>query len=630
MASAIVLKSESRNDRWKERVKISESLKKNWVLGAIALMLLGGLGLTRPLGSTIGLGPTLAYFRSEADQFHRGTILLNKLVHEIEPAQAQSISRAREALVDCRLKYKRIEFFLEYFFRSAAGIYNSPPKVEVEEPFMEFEEPRGMQVIEASLFRAMNPEEKNQAIQQAEALCSSAADLKSLLYDFRADDPQILESLRIELIRVIALGTAGFDAPLLKSGIRESGEAFKSMERVLAPYLNPKFRESDSTFYYLKKSLLSLEAHPDFDSFDRLSFLKESALPLQRHLGLWISEMKLDLNTTGTLNYNSDDLFSPNSLFQEAYNNTGIKSNSLRIELGKMLFFEKALSGNYSRNCASCHRPENYFTDQLPRGLAYDNRHSLKRNTPSLYYSGFQTFQFWDGRSGTLEEQICQVMQNPEEMDAPARLVLERLQASKKYRAFFATAFMHSLGDSITMGQVAGSIACYLRSLAPRNSAFDRYILGDPKAMTREQISGFNLFMGKAQCGTCHFAPLFNGLLPPYYRRTETEVLGLPMTDDLSHPALDPDSGRFGAFPISYYIGAFKTPTVRNSAATAPYMHHGGFSNLQTVLDFYNKGGGQGLGMNVPDQTLSPIPLKLTQAEIQDIISFLQSLTDAI
>jgi cytochrome c peroxidase len=168
-----------------------------------------------------------------------------------------------------------------------------------------------------------------------------------------------------------------------------------------------------------------------------------------------------------------------------------------------------------------------------------------------------------------------------------------------------------------------------METLSPFNSPFDKYIAGDKNALTKQQIRGFNLFMGKAQCGTCHYAPVFNGLIPPLYKRTEFEILGTTKNTDFKNPELDADSGRYTTFPTKYYMGAFKTPTVRNIARTAPYMHNGAFATLEQVLEFYNKGGGVGLGLNVPMQTLSPKPLQLDSSEVNDIISFLHSLTDS-
>ena len=134
--------------------------------------------------------------------------------------------------------------------------------------------------------------------------------------------------------------------------------------------------------------------------------------------------------------------------------------------------------------------------------------------------------------------------------------------------------------------------------------------------------------MGRAQCATCHFAPLFNGLIPPDYAVTEFEVLGTTGTDKLDKPHLSKDQGRYNVYPFPFYKGAFKTPTVRNSAGTAPYMHNGSFGSLEKVLEFYNRGGGQGLGLDMPSQTLSSHPLGLSKKEMQDIIYFLDALTD--
>jgi cytochrome c peroxidase len=136
---------------------------------------------------------------------------------------------------------------------------------------------------------------------------------------------------------------------------------------------------------------------------------------------------------------------------------------------------------------------------------------------------------------------------------------------------------------------IATAIAAYVNSLSPMDSPFDRYLRGDKQAMTDTQIKGFNLFMGKAQCGTCHFPPYFNALLPPLFDVSETEVLGTPLTDQLHAPTNDNDLGRYDLYQIRFYRQAFKTPTVRNAQKTAPYMHNGAFNTLETVLDFYNK-----------------------------------------
>jgi cytochrome c peroxidase len=140
--------------------------------------------------------------------------------------------------------------------------------------------------------------------------------------------------------------------------------------------------------------------------------------------------------------------------------------------------------------------------------------------------------------------------------------------------------------------------------------------------------NGFNLFMGKAKCGTCHFAPLFNGLVPPEFVETESEVLGVPKSKDTLNAQLDDDPGKFNFTQSSVHKHAFKTPTLRNIELTAPYMHNGVFSTLEEVMTFYNNGGGRGLGIGPPNQTLPVEKLKLSPREIRDIIAFMRSLTD--
>jgi len=167
-------------------------------------------------------------------------------------------------------------------------------------------------------------------------------------------------------------------------------------------------------------------------------------------------------------------------------------------------------------------------------------------------------------------------------------------------------------------------------SLQSFNSPFDEYVRGEKSDISAEVREGFNLFMGKAACGTCHFAPTFAGLVPPSFIHSESEILGV-----LKNPhadSLDADMGR-NANGISnesawIYDRSFKTTTVRNVELTAPYFHNGAYSSLNEVLDFYNEGGGEGKGLTVSNQTLSPDPLDLTDDEMNAIIAFMKSLTD--
>jgi cytochrome c peroxidase len=592
------------------------------------------LSLTNPSTPSIGLAATVAYYKTEAQHFAATTTTLQDALVSIDPKDTQTILYARKALQACRQAYKKIAFFQEYFFKSSSLVYNSPAKYEVEEPYMEFTTPVGLQVIEGLLFEEDVAAKKQELLQEMAVIHSSAQDLQALLFGFTADDPQILESVRLELIRIYTLDITGFDAPLLKSGIAESREAFNSVKTILAPYLQIRTRYTDSVAYYLNSSLQYLNPDIPFDTFDRLAFLTRHALPLQRYLGLMIRDMKLELNTTeGVLNYDAADIFSKDAIHLSAFPGADIKVTPALIKLGKRLFHETALSGNNKISCATCHQPEKHFTDGLRTSIAFDGHAHVKRNAPTLLYSGFQYAQFWDNKAKSIEEQVNIVLHNPVEMNGNMPTAIAQLKKQSSYVALFEQSFpteTHSADSVITADRVSGAIAAYVRALNPRNSAFDQYMTGNTAAMDPSQINGFNLFMGKAQCGTCHFAPLFNGLTPPLYNLTELEVLGTPGNDDLDKPVKDNDNGRYDLFGMEYYLQAFKTPTVRNVSATGPYMHNGAFATLEGVVEFYNKGGGIGLGLAVTHQTLSSRPLNLTTVEVQDIVHFLHALEDKV
>jgi cytochrome c peroxidase len=586
------------------------------------------VSFTDALPPQTGVENCVAYVKTQSTEFAVATVRLQKAIESINTNPA-TIVQARNALKECRLRYKNIQFFLEYFFKSAALIYNGPAKYEVEEPFMEFNEPVGLQVIESLLFENKPAAKKQLLLQQVSVVNSSAKDLNALLYNFSANDQQLLESIRIELIRVITLTITGFDAPNLKSGIAESAASFTAIQHVLQPYLKNTNR-GDSVSHFLTGGIHFLQLHPDFDSFNRMQFITAYALPLQRQLHLLIAELGLNLNTTGVLNYNAGDIFDPAAIDLNAFPGIKNENNTSLTKPGQQLFFEPGLSGNNKISCATCHNPEKHFTDGLPKSIAFDGRSQVQRNAPTLLYAGYQYAQLWDARSTSLEDQVKDVLNNVHEMNSNDSIVSSLLVRKPEYKALFSKAFAHGPDSLSIPDKVARCIAAFVRNLNPRNTRFDKYIQGDTAALTSNEIKGFNLFMGKAQCATCHFAPLFNGLTPPLYNRSELEVLGTLATDNFKKPIVDADPGRYKIFPISYYKRAFKTPTVRNASATAPYMHNGNFKTLASVVDFYNKGGAKGLGIGSEEQTLSPIPLQLTTNETNCIIQFIHSLQDSV
>lgn len=602
-------------------------MKKTVVLAlAITSFVLLSLKVSSPTDPSIGVAQSIKDFKEGASDFLDRNEALYQAIDDIK-SDSGTIVQARKALLECRRSYKRIAFFTTYFFASETRFYNAAPKFEVEEPTLELVEPMGLQQIEALLFEDDVLSNKTTLLTQSEAMLTSARDMQSLLYGLEINDAQVLESVRIELVRMSTLYISGYDAPSLKSGIAETMDATGALQNTLNPYFESNPGQSNLLKVLLSSSLTYLEGHQDFDSFNRMEYLTRYALPMQTEYGKFVSALGLEINTTQYLNYRAPHIYSRNALRTWGGDGQDSARNKALTELGRLLFFDKSLSGNASTSCATCHQPSRYFTDQLEKSPSLVPDSILKRNTPTLMYAGWQHMQFWDGRVGNLNDQIHHVVFNPLEMNG-SNASLKSVLQNERYKALVNGSYPGKSAGNLGIGEISEALAAFIRQLSPMDSPFDRYMNGEQAALTDRQVSGFNLFMGKAQCGTCHFPPFFNSLLPPLFDLSEVEVLGTTTTDDFDNPMLDKDLGRFDLYKMKYYKGAFKTPTVRNAAKTAPYMHNGSFKTLNKVVEFYNKGGGRGLALPVEEQTLSAKPLNLSDRETGDIILFLESLTD--
>ncbi|WP_343691652.1 cytochrome c peroxidase [Chitinophaga sp.] len=574
-------------------------MKKIKVLTGMCLLLCMGIVGEAP---TAYPEQTVRYFKEQQVIFADKAKALQAAISKYDVKDRVAVEQAKHALKECRIAYKHIAFFLEYFFVSEAYVFNTPAKYEVEEPYIEYEEPVGLQQIEALLYSHASKEE---LMQQADIVAETAAGLPALLYHFKATDAQVMESVQLELIRIQSLYITGYDAPSLQCGIEEAAAAMDALRHVIGV---------DSIWAAMSAAYTYLAAHPDYNSFDRLTFITDYAMPVQRMLSVQEATHTVRALKTTAI-FGSRDPFKKETFTQGADITVDGLGDVLRngdnsapkigydTALGRQLFFEKRLSGNRQRSCATCHLPDRHFTDGMPQNASLLGGF-LPRNTPSLLYATYQYAQFWDGRAKSLEEQIDVVLHSPAEMGGSDDSIAARMQLPK--------------------GKIIRALAAYIRTLTPFNSPFDHYLAGDRKAMTAQQRHGFNIFMGKARCGSCHFAPLFNGLTPPLFNRTEFEILGVPRDSNLQHPVADTDRGRIAVFPVTFYEGAFKTPTVRNAAATAPFMHHGNFRTMQQVIDFYNQGG----VTPVMHQTLSTDTLGLSKEEQQAVISFLDALVD--
>lgn len=542
-------------------------------------------------------------------------------------ANTKDLEESRERLQSARIVYKKIEWLVEYYNIYQARKINGADLLKADESNpRDTIFPEGLQVIETILYSS--PTSARDLQIESGKLQETIRSLKNEEdRNLKYSDATLFDALRLSVIRVITLGITGFDSPLAKRSIEDAAASLESVKDILVIY---REYATDSENYSIAiaravGSIAFLKQDGDFNRFDRLKFITGYATPLLQSLTTIASYNNFILppgrralapeikNIFDEEAFNIE-FFSPNSNYQLTPN---------RIELGKRLFSDPILSGNKSRSCASCHNPSMAFTDGLkvPKGM--DNQSNLKRNTSTLLNSVFQTRQFYDMRTSKLENQISDVVHSENEMNGSLRQIIPALERDSMYRFLFAQAY-----GEITEYNIANAVASYVRTLVSMNSKFDRYMRGEVSKLNRSERNGFNLFMGKAKCGTCHFMPFFNGLLPTMYNETESEVLGVPAGPNRKKAVLDSDPGRSGFTQIPLHEFAFKTPTLKNISQTAPYMHNGVYQTLEEVLEFYNEGGGAGLGISLSNQTLPTEKLGLTKKEMQQIIDFLKALSD--
>ncbi|WP_434347191.1 cytochrome-c peroxidase [Myxococcus virescens] len=309
-----------------------------------------------------------------------------------------------------------------------------------------------------------------------------------------------------------------------------------------------------------------------------------------------------------------------------------------RVLLGEKLFNDQRLSVDDTVSCATCHDARFGFTDAKPVSEGVKGQ-KVTRNSPTLLNALFSASQFWDGRASTLEDQAKLPILNPREMGMPDEAaVVAKVKAIPEYVRDFQKVF----GREVNFDDLATAIAAFERTLYSGNARFDRFITGDAKALTAAERRGWALFNGKARCNACHagnvVSPLFSdqkfhniGIAAHKqdFVKLAREALKVVRTGDeqqIDELALETRFSELGRFLVTKQendVGAFKTPTLRNIAITGPYMHDGSLATLWDVMDHYNKGG-------VPNPYLDGgmQRLGLTEGEIDDVVAFLNTLTD--
>lgn len=315
-----------------------------------------------------------------------------------------------------------------------------------------------------------------------------------------------------------------------------------------------------------------------------------------------------------------------------------------KVELGRLLFFDRRLSLNDTFSCAICHIPEQGFTsNEIATAIGFEGR-SVQRNSPTMYNVAHYSIFFHDGREDSLEQQVWSPLLAHNEMANPSiGYVINKIKGIKEYDGMFENAFN---GKGPTMETLGAALASYQRTLNSANSRFDRWYYGkDEEALSYEEKQGFALFMGKAKCSSCHLVnqdyALFTDnrlhntghgystsmgikpektrvqLAPGVFVDVDNEII-----DSVRQTPKPNDVGLYSITQNPFDRWKYRTTNLRNIALTAPYMHDGGFSTLKQVMEFYNKGG-------VPNELLSPLmtPLNLTDEEIEQVIAFMHALT---
>jgi len=523
--------------------------------------------------------------------------------------------------------YKRVEpMLMAYDYENYLSM-NAPNLLKVEiEDYTDIKamKPRSYQVIEELLYaeEGFENSDLDYAIRYLKVRIPYIRKNHILI---QQRDRHHLKMLRDAIVNIATKGITGFDSPMLSHSLIEATYNYETIKEVLTIYeqaftskslYGTWMNEIDHTISDLKSG--------DFVTFDRYAFIKNHTNKQLELIHKTAEDWNIKLNTSRPLNPTSTNLFDKDFFNIKLFSvPRSPEITEERIALGRDLFNDKSLSSTGNISCASCHHKDKAFTDGLKKARGIDDV-ELQRNTPTLTYAVYQKTMFYDGRATGLEDQIVSVVNNKDEFHLDLNTLEQRIKENPVYMQQFDSLY----GGQMSNRNARHAMATYIRSLAPFDSKFDKNMQGLEETLTQEEILGFNLFMGKAACATCHFPPAFNGTVPPKYMETEFENLGVPQNASFEHPILDEDPGQYYPYEVEEKRNFFKTSTVRNIEFTAPYMHNGVYATLEEVINFYNVGGGQGMGLEVPYQTLPPDSLHLTDTESRALIAFMKTLND--
>ena len=557
---------------------------------------------------------------SNIAELNQELLAFEKIANE-NPDQKQ----LQKSFETSRIAYKKIEWAIEYFTPEPARFINGPALDELEVEENKFLSPSGFQVIEELIYPQYSPNNSATLKREIAVLKGLIAQVKEHLSVITISPDYVIDASKMEVYRILTLGITGFDSPIANQSIPETKASLSSLKIILEKLNTNNSKTKVLLFDLIDQANTFCDANTNFNSFDRATFIKEYLNPISEKLVQFQQDNSIkNVAKTNAINPDAKSLFEKNTFNVNAFiPSKEYAYSKAKADLGAKLFYDSSLSKDGRRNCATCHNPELAFTDGEKTNRSLTGI-SLPRNTPTLTYASLQNAQFWDMRQPDLEKQSLDVIQNKDEMHGDLKENLTRIQNNTAYKKLIKNAFPYTI--KLEEWQLQNAIASYVRSLNKFNAKFDQYFSGASTTFSDEEKLGFNLFAGKGKCATCHFIPLFNGTVPPIYKKTEQEVIGTPQIKN--GKIIDQDLGRFTQYKMAQLKHAFKTPTLRNISQTGPYMHNGVFKTLEEVVIFYNEGGGVGNGITVENQTLPSDKLNLSLAEQKALVAFMKTLSD--
>lgn len=587
------------------------------------------------LGNNTPKAPSIKhYYLDELEKLEEG---FKRIERSLQTGDENEI---RSGIVHARLLLKKVDPILRYNAPIPQKWINGPLPIEWEtEVFEKFEMP--YKRIGGGLLLLQQEIESNGDQQRlSELLQLAIKGIKEVKHDTLTKHLNASWNTfymnRLFLLNLAAIYTTGFENPDPERVIPELLTVLDGQTEIyqLHNQQHPNQSFSNAYLVHFDRTIRFVQQQPQqLKDFDHFTFIRDFIRPLFQMNAQHILSYKL--RSKNLIDYSiesaCEEIFDP--LLYEGMDTKGwykpIKDpfvlDSIQ-SIGRMWFFDPIFSGNNKRSCASCHKPNEYFTDTaLKTAISFDFAGKLSRNTPTLLHANLNHLAMHDGRFYSLMHQAEDVVGNPLEMQTSPKNIIAKMNQIPRYKK--SLRWLSSLTPDhpkAEFGHISSALMVYYNAFNHYTSSFDSMIK-NIKPMDAEVVRGFNLFMGKAQCATCHFPPHFGGVKPPY-TNSEFEVLGTP--SDEKSTKLNQDSGRYLFNPASETLHAFRTPILKNVSHTAPYMHNGVFKTLEEVIDFYDAGGGAGHGLVVENQTLTSDSLHLSSVEKKQLILFLNHLDE--